>query len=82
MANIQGVSAVSIFDINAYSVYAGGVVLFDKDGLEAKRPQKVEEKEELEVKEPKKETKKAAKKQAVKTIKTIRKPRKVVKKSK
>ena len=82
MANIQGVSAVSIFDINAYLVYAGGVVLFDKDGLEAKRPQKVEEKEELEVKEPKKETKKAAKKQAVKTIKTIRKPRKVVKKSK
>lgn len=37
--NIQGFRAVSFGDLNAHSVYLGGIVLLDKDALEAKKPQ-------------------------------------------
>ena len=80
MANIKAVNAVSIFDINAYLVYTGGVVLLDKDGLQAKRPQKLEEKEE--VKEVESEVKKGVKKEVVKKPKTIKKVRKLSQRSK
>jgi len=72
IANIKGANIVSIFDINAYSVYTGGVVLLDKDGLEAKRPQKLEEKEEIS----------PAKGQEPEKPKIVKKIRKVTKKSK
>jgi len=80
MANIKGVNAVSIFNVNAYSVYTGGIILVDKDGLEAKRPQKIEEKEE--VAETKKTVKKVAKSQTSKKTKPAASPRKVAKKLK
>ena len=80
MSNITGVSVISIFDINAHSVYTGGVILLDKDGLEAKRPQKIEEKENI--KEEIKEVKKVVKKEVAKKTKTVKKTRKVAKKSK
>jgi large subunit ribosomal protein L4 len=73
--NLEGVSVANFFDLNARSVYMGGVVLLDKDALSVKRPQK-EVKEEAKVKEEKKEVKKAVRRPVVK------KTRRVARKSK
>jgi hypothetical protein len=74
LLNIQKIKVSPIFDINAYLIYKGGVILFDKDALSSKRPQKLE-------KEDTKETKVEAKKE-VKKPKTVKKAKKAVKKIK
>jgi hypothetical protein len=74
LLNIQEIKVSPIFDINAYLIYKGGVILFDKDALSSKRPQKLE-------KEDTKETKVEAKKE-VKKPKTVKKAKKAVKKIK
>jgi large subunit ribosomal protein L4 len=61
--NIQGFRSVAFADLNAHSVYLGGVVLLDKDALEAKKSQiKVETPKVAEKEVKAKPTKKIVKK--------------------
>jgi large subunit ribosomal protein L4 len=73
-ANIEGLSVSSFFDINARTIYMGGVVLLDKDALSVKRRREVKEDEKKEAE--------SIKKEVLKKTDAAKKPKKAVRKKK
>ncbi|KKU12300.1 MAG: 50S ribosomal protein L4 [Candidatus Woesebacteria bacterium GW2011_GWA1_45_8] len=69
VGNIEGIKAVSFNTLNAHMIYFGGVILIDKDALDAKPKEKVQE-QKVE----------APKERKTKVVTTKKTPRRAVKK--